>query len=143
MRVWVVLSAALALVQVFMSITAGLDATFELVIKAGAAAGVAAACWKWMAGPCWRKLRTAFHWVKERLEVLEDVRPDMKQLHDELAGVKAQLERGEEHFQRIDQVIEVLQSDERRVIHDAIVRGEKIPLTPDGGVERRGEPRRR
>jgi hypothetical protein len=135
-----VLSAALALVQVFLSVTAGLDATFELVIKAGAAGAAAAACWKWMAGPCWRSARDAFEWVKVHLEVLEHVRPEIRQVREELAEVHDQLRRGEEHFQQIDAVIEVLQADERRVIHDALVRGESIPLTPDGGVDRRRDP---
>jgi hypothetical protein len=72
--------------------------------------------------------------------VLEHVRPEIRQVREELAEVHDQLRRGEEHFQQIDAVIEVLQADERRVIHDALVRGESIPLTPDGGVDRRRDP---
>lgn len=140
MKVFLALAGGGAVVQGFVSITAGLNGALELIVNAGAAAAVAAGCWKWLAGPCVRRLRTAFHWVKVRLEVLEHVRPEMQQLHEELAGVHERLDRGEKRFETIDGVLEVMQSDERRAVADALRRGEKIALTPDGGIERRSDP---
>lgn len=107
-----------------------LNAWVELGVKVFGLAAAIGGAWRWLLGPGYRRARSTVCWVGEQLEMIGT-------LNDRLKGMQTQLDRGAEHFERLDATLEAMASDEARAVRRSIHSGEPVVFTEAGGVERR------
>jgi NAD(P)-dependent dehydrogenase (short-subunit alcohol dehydrogenase family) len=135
-----VLVVALALLDALVMVIVGpvaalvdsLNAWLQMGLSLAGVLAAAGAAWRWLIGPGFRRARATVTWVREMLEL--QVKLDRK-----LEDVDRQLARGEEHFQRIDAMLEILSSEEAREVRRAIREDRPVRVLEDGKVDRRVE----
>lgn len=128
---YIAVGALLAAAHGFVGWVDGMNTWLSVAIKLGGALAAVGGAIKWCIGPGFRFVKRWTLWVRAKLELLEHV-------VDRLDGIEERLDRGEEHFQRIDDALELVASEEAQAVRRAIREARPVELRPDGGgVERR------